>query len=275
MMNLRKLQSLTPGTRRRKIALLLQSMEREILEGHLPDRIYLRGFLQVAAAENDFPENLKARAAAVREMVPDSGDREILFALHELRLMVLAFLGAEPADWDFPEGGYAGTADTGRKERMVRPWRLYLDGLRSPFNVGSLFRTAESFGIEKIFVSEGTASPLHRRSLRAAMSCIDRIPWEVAPLEAVPGPFFALECGGTSVGQFDFPETGTLIIGSEELGVSPGAMKKAESGLGRVTIPTYGLKGSLNVSVAFGIVMSAWCGRFISDGPKSPCHNPA
>jgi TrmH family RNA methyltransferase len=49
-----------------------------------------------------------------------------------------------------------------------------------------------------------------------------------------------------------------MIAGSEELGVSPAALAAADASLGRVSIRTYGAKGSLNVSTAFGIVMQAW-----------------
>ena len=49
-----------------------------------------------------------------------------------------------------------------------------------------------------------------------------------------------------------------MIIGSEELGVSPNALARADASLGRVSIPILGAKGSLNVSVAFGIAMHAW-----------------
>ena len=72
------------------------------------------------------------------------------------------------------------------------------------------------------------------------------------------GPFFALETGGTPLENFSFPTRGILIAGSEELGVSPGALAAADASLGRVSITCYGAKGSLNVSVAFGIVMQAW-----------------
>ena len=58
------------------------------------------------------------------------------------------------------------------------------------------------------------------------------------------------------LGDFVFPERGTVIIGSEELGVSPEALARAT--YGRVTIPMTGLKASLNVGVAFGILMQAW-----------------
>jgi len=49
-----------------------------------------------------------------------------------------------------------------------------------------------------------------------------------------------------------------MIIGSEELGVSPRALAVADASLGRVSIPCYGSKASLNVSVAFGIAVQAW-----------------
>ena len=64
------------------------------------------------------------------------------------------------------------------------------------------------------------------------------------------------EPGGTPIGEFKFPKKGICIIGSEELGVSPQALSKAT--YGRVTIPMKGLKASLNVGVAYGILMQAW-----------------
>ena len=69
-------------------------------------------------------------------------------------------------------------------------------------------------------------------------------------------PIFVLETGGTPLEEFKFPKKGICIIGSEELGVSPEALKKAS--YGRVTIPMKGLKASLNVGVAFGILMQKW-----------------
>jgi TrmH family RNA methyltransferase len=65
-----------------------------------------------------------------------------------------------------------------------------------------------------------------------------------------------LETGGDDICEFDFPERGICVIGSEELGVSPEALKAAS--YGRVSIPMKGLKASLNVGVAFGILMQKW-----------------
>jgi TrmH family RNA methyltransferase len=92
------------------------------------------------------------------------------------------------------------------------------------------------------------------------MGCVDMLPWERAENLAGlgTGPFLALETGGVPLPEFRFPDGAVLLAGSEELGLSPEALELADASLGRVTIPVYGVKGSLNVSVAFGIVMQAW-----------------
>jgi TrmH family RNA methyltransferase len=102
------------------------------------------------------------------------------------------------------------------------------------------------------------------------MGCIDIIPWEKRDLfsaepsvtaSSITCPVFALETGGIPLAEFPFPQRGLLITGSEELGVSPRALAAADASLGRVSIPCYGTKASLNVSVAFGIAVQAWAQR--------------
>ena len=90
------------------------------------------------------------------------------------------------------------------------------------------------------------------------MGCIETMGWERLPLDQLPAdiPVFALETGGTPIEEFKFPKQGICIIGSEELGVSPEALARAT--YGTVTIPMKGLKASLNVGVAFGILMQKW-----------------
>jgi TrmH family RNA methyltransferase len=145
--------------------------------------------------------------------------------------------------------------------------RVYLEDIRSPFNVGAMFRAAESFGVEKLWLSPRCADPGHPRARRTAMGCVDILPWERAEAEDPPGPrragdeedrCFALETGGVDIAGFVFPRRGMLIAGSEELGVSPAALERADASLGRLSIRTYGAKGSLNVSVAFGIALQRW-----------------
>jgi TrmH family RNA methyltransferase len=137
-----------------------------------------------------------------------------------------------------------------------------------------MFRTAESFGVEKIILSPLCADPRHRRAERTAMGCVDIIPWERQELFSVtenipadnaePLPVFALETGGLPIHEFHFPRRGLMITGSEELGVSSRALAAADASLGRVSIPCYGSKASLNVSTAFGIAMHAWAESNVS-----------
>lgn len=182
-------------------------------------------------------------------------------ALNTVKHLLLAETGKDQADWDF-------TADNGKldveKRQIFYGMQVYFEDIRSPFNVGAMFRTAESFGVEKIFLSPFCADPRHRRAERTAMGCIDIVPWQRQDFFSAeeppkfPFPVFALETGGTPINEFPFPQRGLLIAGSEELGVSPRALAAADASLGRVSIPIYGAKASLNVSAAFGIALQAW-----------------
>ena len=135
---------------------------------------------------------------------------------------------------------------------------VYAEDIRAPFNLGSIFRTAEAFGAEKLLLSAGCVSPEQPRAQRSAMGCTRFLPWEYCPLESLPAdsPVFALETGGTPITSFSFPKHGIVLLGSEELGLSAEALKKVSAGI--VSIPMKGIKASLNVAVAFGILMQYW-----------------
>jgi TrmH family RNA methyltransferase len=140
------------------------------------------------------------------------------------------------------------------------PIDIYLEDVRSPFNVGSIFRTAEAFGARRILLSPRTPLPSHPRARRTSLGATGVIPWDQAELSAVESTVgvFALELGGIAIDSFNFPSNGTVLVGSEELGLSPEALRLADGNCGRVSIPLWGAKRSLNVSVAFGILMHAW-----------------
>jgi len=182
-------------------------------------------------------------------------------SLNCLKHLLLAETDRDQADWDFT--GSNGRLDPVKRE-IFEGMQVYFEDIRSPFNIGAMFRTAESFGVEKIILSPFCADPHHRRAQRTAMGCIEIVPWERRNLFVekenlqLPYPVFALETGGIPIDKFPFPNRGLLIAGSEELGVSPRALAAAETSLGRVSIPCYGAKASLNVSVAFGIALQAW-----------------
>jgi TrmH family RNA methyltransferase len=183
---------------------------------------------------------------------------EIRRLVNTVRHILIMETGQSQADWDLLDSNKL----VPRKRRVFAGVQVYLEDIRSPFNVGSLFRIAESFGVEKLLLSPLTADPHHPRAERTAMGCVDAVPWERTPFDAVsgtaPAALFALETGGIPLKDFPFPEKGTMVLGAEELGVSPQALAAADASLGRVSIPLYGAKGSLNVSAAFAIAMQAW-----------------
>jgi TrmH family RNA methyltransferase len=199
-------------------------------------------------------------ARCSKEAAPAANISLLRRLLNNIKHILLKETGRDQADWDFTSSD--GRLDPKKRQIFEGMW-VYMEDIRSPFNVGAMFRTAESFGVEKIFLSPLCADPRHRRAERTAMGCIDIIPWErqelfAAPDTPLPCPVFALETGGTPLENFSFPRHGLLIAGSEELGVSPRALAAADASLGRVSIPCYGVKASLNVSTAFGITMQKW-----------------
>ncbi len=268
MISIGKLSSLRRETRLRKIASILGDYELRLRESRQVDVEFLAALARLLLSDELLPRRI---GLALAESAPGAG---LLRGCWAARSGLLAVLGAEPAEWDLlaPETGALET-----RLRTVYPARVYLDDLRSPFNVGSIFRSAEAFGVERILLSESTPLPTHPRARRAAMGCAEAVPWEVAgPLALRDEPrLFALETGGTAIERFAFPSEGILVVGSEELGVSPLLLDYAERRLGRVSIPLLGAKRSLNVASAFGIVMHAWASalsRGGSAGAAGPIH---
>ena len=169
---------------------------------------------------------------------------------------VLSILGDSPSDWDRrTEDG-----EIDWSSRKVLDHMLFLDHLRSPYNVGAIFRNAEAFGVKEIVLAPGTASPEHQRAYRTSRGTIDAIPWREGELDSLPQdmPVFALEVGGTDIRDFRFPERGICIIGSEETGITKEARALADSSAGIVSIPQLGAKGSINVASATAILLYKW-----------------
>ncbi|MDR1388438.1 MAG: TrmH family RNA methyltransferase [Treponema sp.] len=246
-MNIYKLARLPRHQMLRKLCRLFTEAERRISAGSIPPREEIVSLADLA---------LIAGYEGPPEYVKNTNAPDLRFWVNGVRHRLLAETGHFAADWDFMD--HDGKLDPARRS-VFCGMRVYLEDIRSPFNVGAMFRSAESFGAERIYLSPFCADPLHPRARRTAMGCIDILPWERCDdLTGLPPPCFALETGGVELRDFLFPRRGVLIAGSEELGVSPAALKRADASAGRVTIPHYGAKASLNVSAAFAIVMQAW-----------------
>ncbi|MDR0629588.1 MAG: TrmH family RNA methyltransferase [Treponema sp.] len=269
MIPLYKLEKFPPSLKWRKIAKIFGEAEYRLSRGidlSAEDYGYLVHILELLTPDPGFAGITRALKDAYRTLKTRSPRerQDVSRILNTIRHFLLAKTGQAPADWDFID--HTGRLDPEKRRYFPGMW-VYLEDIRSPFNVGAIFRTAESFGVERIFLSPWCADPNHPRAARTAMGCVSIVAWErLSPdtgLESIlsgESSCFALETGGTELADFTFPLQGTLIVGSEELGVSPHALAVADASLGRVSIPTYGAKGSLNASVAFGIALQSWAG---------------
>jgi TrmH family RNA methyltransferase len=262
MITIKKLKTLKTGTLRRKTAVILQSFEDTLLQGQAVDLKYLSEISAVIVDAFQDSESIAQRAGVFGNSLHSLDAGILLRELNGLRHEILKYLGTEPADWDFRSSGSSPVSgnNPGRTDAEI-----YLDDIRSPFNMGSIFRTAEAFGVKRILLSPDCPDPGHPRAGRSSMGCTELVDWERVSPEELFGnaavanrPVFALELGGTPVSEFSFPRNGIAVIGSEELGISPESRTAAEKSAGLVSIPVYGLKGSINVSVAFGIMMQRW-----------------
>ena len=141
---------------------------------------------------------------------------------------------------------------------------VILDNIRSIHNVGSIFRTSDSFLIEKIIISGYTATPENSKMEKTALGSSDSVDWEYT--EDVIETIQSLKNKGikvVSVEQADkslkiekfTPEKGikyAFIFGNEVDGVSDEIILESDQVL---EIPQVGTKHSLNVSVAAGIIL--------------------
>ena len=242
----KKFRSLEPQLRCRKAARILKDAEEALRRGCPVDTPYLEMILRNALEE---PE--------VR--LENTSQGFFLRSINNYKYKVIEKAGIQVADWDM-----ALDTDISGAERKVLPISVYLEDIRSPFNVGSIFRSAESFCFQEVLLSPDTPTPAQSRAKRSAMGTDSIMDWRTMAKEELAGkPIFALETGGTPIDEFEFPAEGIMILGSEETGVSPELLAMARESLGIVSIPIYGIKRSVNVGVAFGIAAQAWAASLL------------
>ena len=150
------------------------------------------------------------------------------------------------------------------KESEKIPVILLLDNIRSLHNVGSAFRTADAFRIEKIYLTGITGTPPHREIQKTALGATESVAWEysehtakaIEKLKAEGYTIVIVEQTTDSLPlQTFFAEKDKkycLVFGNEVHGVSEEAIPLGDLAL---EIPQLGTKHSLNISVCLGIVV--------------------
>lgn len=136
------------------------------------------------------------------------------------------------------------------------PIDIYLDDLRSGYNVGSIFRTTEAFRLGSIHLSPYCPPPTHKEVLKTALGATETVPtFFGTSISDLKRPLIALETTSNALPYqtFSYPDSFTLLFGNEEIGLSETLLSKADVVL---EIPLYGQKNSLNVASAFAIMAS-------------------
>lgn len=143
------------------------------------------------------------------------------------------------------------------------PIYVVVDNVRSIYNVGSIFRTSDAGLISKLYLCGYTPHPPRSEISKTALGAIESVPWEYVPriidiltkLKSEGIKVAALELTTeskvyTSLSKKDFPLA--LVIGNEISGIANDTLSVCDFA---VEIPMFGIKQSLNVSVAYGIVL--------------------
>lgn len=149
------------------------------------------------------------------------------------------------------------------KGEKKTPLVLILDNVRSLNNIGSVFRTADAFLIEKIYLCGITATPPHKDIRKTALGATESVAWEYRKDAVQLITELKSECCCLAVEQTEnaemlhefLPELDTkyaLVFGNEVKGVQQAVVDACH---GVLEIPQFGTKHSLNIAVSAGVVV--------------------
>ena len=138
-----------------------------------------------------------------------------------------------------------------------------LENIRSAYNVGSVFRTADAFLIEAIYIIGYSAKPPHKEIKKTALGAEETVPWKyfktsseaIADLKDQGLRIFAVEQTENSLKlqdiAFEQEEKIAVVFGNEVTGIEQSTIHLCD---GCIEIPQLGMKHSLNIATAAGVV---------------------
>jgi 23S rRNA (guanosine2251-2'-O)-methyltransferase len=144
------------------------------------------------------------------------------------------------------------------------PVVIVLENIRSAYNVGSVFRTSDAFLVEAIYICGYSARPPHKEIKKTALGAEDTVEWKhfssaaeaIAALRSRSYKVFAVEQAEKSLPLHAFrpqaAEKTAVVFGNEVTGVEQATIHLCD---GCVEIPQLGMKHSLNIATAVGIVL--------------------
>lgn len=152
----------------------------------------------------------------------------------------------------------------GFKAAKKSPLIVILDNVRSLNNVGSIFRSADAFRIQHIYLCGITATPPHKDIQKTALGSTEAVDWSYAKdtlavvekLQSVNVKVMAIEQAENATVLKDFYPNNqsiyALVFGHEVKGVNQAVVNQCD---GVIEIPQYGTKHSLNIAVSGGVVL--------------------
>jgi len=150
------------------------------------------------------------------------------------------------------------------KQSEKIPVIAVLENIRSAYNVGSVFRTADAFLLEAIYICGYTCKPPHKEIKKTALGAEDSVTWKhfdntnlaILELNELGYRIFAVEQaeGSSMLNEFKFSTADKIavIFGNEVTGVEQETIRQSE---GCIEIPQFGMKHSLNIATAAGVVL--------------------
>ena len=150
------------------------------------------------------------------------------------------------------------------KQSLKIPVIAVLENIRSAYNVGSVFRTADAFLLEAIYITGYTCTPPHKEIKKTALGAEDTVIWQhftnaaiaIEALKAAGYTIFAIEQAANSksleVVDFSAIKKVAVIFGNEVTGVEQTTIAQCD---GVIEIPQFGMKHSLNIATAAGVVL--------------------
>lgn len=155
------------------------------------------------------------------------------------------------------------TVDEFRRSEKT-PVVAVLENIRSAYNVGSVFRTSDAFLLEGIYLTGYTARPPHKEIRKTALGAEDTVAWEYFPnaiaaveqLKKAGYKVFAVEQVKDSLSlekiNFNYSDKIAVVFGNEVTGVEQETILYCD---GCIEIPQLGMKHSLNIATAAGVVL--------------------
>lgn len=148
------------------------------------------------------------------------------------------------------------------KQSDKLPIIVVLENVRSAYNVGSVFRTADAFLLEAVYLCGYTAFPPHKEIHKTALGAEETVSWKhfkntmdaIAELRTQGYAVFSVEQAQDSYKLHEFTTTQKIavIFGNEVTGVEQSTIAETD---GCIEIPQLGMKHSLNIATAAGVVL--------------------